>query len=418
MELSDAESDGGFRKMKRKKTVLIAILILVNILISIFFVPWILMDTAAFVNNYQHNAERPQITIDENDDAHIHFISYSIHRHDEQDIVYVRFSSDGKRTWRPKSVDDYTMPTSMMEPSELNITDSQGNTHQFMIKSDSCGGADAFIYYSKEDESGNILVDTMTVVHHKKVRSTWDHHGPAIFSLKLRTDSQDNIHMVWYINAGPGNYFKVYYMRLDDSGNTIVPQTRLYVFDYTRFLLYFTMLVGPLIALLVTYKYGDKFFKESDEKISAEFISSLKYRVGKISLVVGLATFIISGIMTILYPNYTITTYYGEGVRRVFLVSYFILLFHTIFYCIGFGLMYTDKRNKEHPGDHRMVRNSLILSLLAIVMVPINIYFMYTPLMEHNCLVMLIFFVLLIIVMGLSVERIVRDFLNKSLLFK
>jgi len=49
---------------------------------------------------------------------------------------------------------------------------------------------------------------------------------PAIFDPKVAIDSEDNIHITWYINDG-GNHFSIWYEKIDPNGTVLIPAMKI-----------------------------------------------------------------------------------------------------------------------------------------------------------------------------------------------
>jgi hypothetical protein len=95
--------------------------------------------------------------------------------------------------------------------------DSQNNTH--LVWSDFRHGPPE-IYYMKLDPSGNIIVN-------EKVITDLDAASSNLGDVAV--DSADNIHIVWadVRDTGPIANIEIYYEKLDSNGNTLVDETRL-----------------------------------------------------------------------------------------------------------------------------------------------------------------------------------------------
>lgn len=109
-----------------------------------------------------------------------------------------------------------------------NAIDSKGNKHEFFVKSNSCldksevslscYGAPAVLCYSKLDKDGKVLIKGKQVARHDKLLIS--QHGPDIISMRTKIDSNDNVHIVWYINDGTNN-FRCFYKKLNNEGEEI-----------------------------------------------------------------------------------------------------------------------------------------------------------------------------------------------------
>lgn len=106
------------------------------------------------------------------------------------------------------------------------IIDSENNSHHFQVTgshiTDSCQ-----IIYSKTDSEGNMLINNKEIAKFEKLsESEWPedvspHWGSSLHYVIGDMDSQDNIHIVWWLNNGL-NHFSVYYMKLNNKGETLV----------------------------------------------------------------------------------------------------------------------------------------------------------------------------------------------------
>ena len=231
------------------------------LLINIIILAPLAIITLTNPHTFEPSSSVPEISTDEEDNAHIHFISFIRSGEEPYNIAYVKVGSNGKIKDGPKFVDDYTIEYPKSDASEMNITDRYNNTHYFRFNLDlpdpenfrSYRSDNASIYYSKKDKDGIVLIDNITIAHHPKETGPSVAYGPAIFGLKLELDSQDNIHIVWFINTGEGNYYEVYYMKIDNNGNILVPQMRLYVFDNVKLALFLLIFIGVPIVTVVIY---------------------------------------------------------------------------------------------------------------------------------------------------------------------
>lgn len=81
------------------------------------------------------------------------------------------------------------------------------------------------LYYMKLDENGNIVVDETTLTTLDSISSRLG---------DCACDSQDNIHIVWddIRDSGPIPNMEIYYMKLDNMGNTLIDETRITHFPH------------------------------------------------------------------------------------------------------------------------------------------------------------------------------------------
>ena len=103
------------------------------------------------------------------------------------------------------------------------IVDLNNNIH-IISSSDSCSDKSANLLYTKLNRTGTKLIENLTIATHDK-KKNYD-HGPAIFDPKVAIDSEDNIHITWYINDG-GNHFSIYYMKIDPNGTVLIPAMKI-----------------------------------------------------------------------------------------------------------------------------------------------------------------------------------------------
>jgi hypothetical protein len=147
----------------------------------------------------------PVIAVDTNNNVHITWWDY---RDGNWEIYYTKLDNNGNTL-----VDDTrvtTDPGSSM--SQAIAVDKNNNVH--ITWSDFRDG-DREIYYTKLDNNGNTLVDDTRLT----TDSAWS-SSPAI-----AVDTNNNVHITWF-DERDGNP-EIYYMKLDNNGNTLVDDTRL-----------------------------------------------------------------------------------------------------------------------------------------------------------------------------------------------
>ena len=106
------------------------------------------------------------------------------------------------------------------------------------------------------------MIKNKTIASHEMIECGFGSHSPNIFGIKLRLDSKNNLHIVWYVNRDPGNYFEVYYMKLDSDRNVLVPQTRLYVFDYEKLAIFLGLFAIVPVLSLIFYFLRHRIYKK------------------------------------------------------------------------------------------------------------------------------------------------------------
>jgi len=154
------------------------------------------------LTNYSGPSLNPSIAIDNDNNVHVVWLDYR--DGGRRGIYYTKLNNDGNII-----VNDIRLtahPSMSYDPSIA--IDSHNNIH--IIWSEYEDG-DVEIYYEKLDNNGNTLVDDKRLTEDPE-RS----ENPSI-----AIDSKDNVHIVWQ-DYRDGNY-EVYYKRLDNNGNTIVP---------------------------------------------------------------------------------------------------------------------------------------------------------------------------------------------------
>ena len=97
------------------------------------------------------------------------------------------------------------------------IVDSNNDVH--IITSSS-----ASLLYTKLNRTGTKLIENKTIATHEKKKGY--EYGPSIFDPKVAIDSEDNIHITWYINDG-GNHFSIWYEKIDPNGTVLIPAMKI-----------------------------------------------------------------------------------------------------------------------------------------------------------------------------------------------
>jgi len=107
--------------------------------------------------------------------------------------------------------------SNMFYLGDNGIADSHNDVH--IITSNS-----ASLLYTKLNHTGAKLIENKTIATHDK-KKNYD-HGPAIFDPKVAIDSEDNIHITWYINDG-GSNFSIWYEKIDPNGTVLIPAMKI-----------------------------------------------------------------------------------------------------------------------------------------------------------------------------------------------
>ncbi len=97
------------------------------------------------------------------------------------------------------------------------VSDSLNNNH--LVYTDYRYGPPE-LYYMKLDEDGNILIDETVIT---------DLDTATSYQPDIDCDSNDNIHIVWsdVRDTGPISNIELYYEKMDNFGNTLVDETRI-----------------------------------------------------------------------------------------------------------------------------------------------------------------------------------------------
>ena len=104
------------------------------------------------------------------------------------------------------------------------IVDSRNNLHIITSASNSCAAESASLLYTKLNRTGTKLIENLTIATHEKKKDC--EHGPSIFDPKVAIDSEDNIHVTWYINDG-NNRFSIWYEKIDANGTVLIPAMKI-----------------------------------------------------------------------------------------------------------------------------------------------------------------------------------------------
>jgi PKD repeat protein len=147
----------------------------------------------------------PAIMVDSTNKVHITWCDY---RNGNWDIYYTKLDNSGTTL-----VDDIRITTASADSwYPVIAVDTTNNVH--IAWADNRDG-NYEIYYTKLDNSGTTLVDDIRLT-----TDFADSYEPAI-----AVDSTNNVHITWYDNRD-GNW-GIYYTKLDNSGTTLVDDTRL-----------------------------------------------------------------------------------------------------------------------------------------------------------------------------------------------
>lgn len=148
----------------------------------------------------------PTIAVDSNNTVHITWGDY---RDGNPEIYYTKLDNNGDSLIEDKRL-TYA-PNLSYAPT---IAVDSNNTVHISWYDGTVGIYE--IYYTKLDNNGSTLVDTIRLTNYDFARSC----RPTI-----ATDSNNNVHIAWD-DERDGNW-EIYYTKLDDNGNTLVDDMRI-----------------------------------------------------------------------------------------------------------------------------------------------------------------------------------------------
>ena len=255
--------------LNRKKKMIAALLGINIVWLSVFGSLFLVLNSSCFPSAFRLSSCCPDINIDSDDNVNIYFLSYENTPESYYHITYVKIDSSGRIIDGPKFVENSTVDDSF-ERSETNITDRFGNRYILNIREYGIPERNfneiAYILYTKINNNNDVIIENKTIAQHEPISHCDGSHAPSIFGIKMKLDSKDNLHIVWFVNRGPGNYFEVYYMKLDSEGNILVPQTRLYVFDYGNLAILLGLLaIVPVLSLIFYFLRHRRYKKDVPE---------------------------------------------------------------------------------------------------------------------------------------------------------
>lgn len=162
------------------------------------------------VNDY--SSTRPKIATDSQNNTHM---VWSDFRHGPPEIYYMKLDPSGNMIVGEKVITDLDAASSNLGDVEV---DSNDNVHIIWSDVRDTGPiANLEIYYEKLDSQGNTLVDETRITN-----APYYSVYPSIV-----VDSEDNIHVAWCEEMEFGSFFQeeIFYMKLDNNGNTLVDET-------------------------------------------------------------------------------------------------------------------------------------------------------------------------------------------------
>lgn len=402
--------------MSRKKFTLVAILISINLIFLLMPI-----DFAITLDKYPHvfqpNSSNPRISIDKDDNAIVQFVSYIDYGKSTYNVAYVKIGNDGRMMDGPKFISNNSINI-FYRDSITRITDNTtGVTYYFTIKyseDNEMGylyGQDVFIYYTKVDGNGTIIVENKTIAHHSKTESKNDPYGPVIFGLEPALDSKNNLHMAWYVLTGPGTYYEVYYTKINDSGDILVPQMKLYVFDYNKLLTFALIYMGIPIASITSSLFIYSFFSKkivpfTNFERSITVPLSYNIKIGAALFLIAVILLCASLLSLLLTPNFIVITYHSENLSKGAPFGGLLSLLSPMFFLLGFASLFIDKQSKKYHWHYKISKYGTVCSIGASIL---SFMFLYTAFSDFEnssiCWLMLIYIILLIILTILSIER-------------
>lgn len=398
-------------KKDTRKRWLVGLLIGVNLIILLPIATNIMMNPDRFALQTQPKSEKPHLSVDGEGNAHVHFISWIDEYGDETyNVAYARIDSQGEITDGPKFVNDYPMNT-YPEESEKYLWDSAGNDHFFFSKFDSWdifNLADEFLKHTVVDSQGQVLIDNNTIASFP-----WhpdSQHGPAIFGVKLMRRS-DDIHIAWYLNTGQGNYFEVYYMKINTDSEILVHPTRLYVYDGEPLIPYFLVFLGIPLSSVAAYFVLSRRISSTD--YSENTMRSPLTRRTKLAGIVLLVSVLVLVLTTLFIAPPVLGILIREpwGSTTVVFVGFMIALAIPVVFLAGFTMMLLDKDGKDYLWHQQAVKSGFAASLLATYLSFMMISSIMSPI---NSLGGILFWIIvtypifLFVATGLAAERSLR----------
>jgi hypothetical protein len=184
----------------------------------------------ATFNSGNFEARRARIAVDSQNRVHIVFFAQDDDLDLERGFYILLNPYLDNRNGSPANPDDITIvnkeiPVDTLRHIDLDV-DSKGNAHIVgeLHTPDGYSGNHHEILYFKIGNSGEILAGPVTIVSYGRV------HHKRNFP-KITVDSQDNVHIVWRDTDGKNgkrtSRFGLYYTKLDNNGNTLIPTTKL-----------------------------------------------------------------------------------------------------------------------------------------------------------------------------------------------
>jgi hypothetical protein len=406
------ERKGEKKDKDTRKRWLLGLVIGANLIILLPIAVSIMMYPDGLIRQTQPTSQKPHLSVDGEGNAHVHYISWIDYRGDQTyNVAYAMIDSQGEITDGPKFVYDYPM-TTYPEESEKYLWDSAGNDHFFFSKFDSWdifNLADEFLKHTVVDSQGQVLIDNNTIASFP-----WhpdSQHGPAIFGVKLVRRS-DDIHIAWYLNTGQGNYFEVYYMKINTDSEILVPPTRLYVYDGSPLIPYYLVFLGiPLVSIptyfLISRKISTADFSEHEMKAPR----TKRTRLAGMVLSGGVIAIVIAAVLLIAPPVLGTLLQQQWGSTYDALMGFTIALAIPMVFLVGFLITFSDKVGKDYRWHQQVVGTGIAISLLATYISLMIIYDVMSPGYSMGSVLLWViatYPIFLFVVTGLAAERSIR----------
>lgn len=125
-------------------------------------------------------------------------------------ILLFTFVSCAMGQWSPEIRVTYDPA---LDATPKIAVDSKGNIHVVWWSSRNPFPYDEEIYYTKLDSKGNKLIED------KRITETIGNSTNPVIVI----DSRDNVHLVWRDQPEIADYARIYYAKLDNEGNILVP---------------------------------------------------------------------------------------------------------------------------------------------------------------------------------------------------
>ncbi len=157
------------------------------------------------INNMYPHSVNPSLAIDKQDNIHV------VWNEDYSNLYYAKLDSNGGMLVQPKSLGNSGLYSSFGAP--ILAVDSHRDLH-VLISYNYVNYYPSLQYYHFNETGSSISPGYFPGAYN-------------VYSYDVATDSQDLIHFVWSKAENPGNQGELYYAKMNQTGNLVVPSTRL-----------------------------------------------------------------------------------------------------------------------------------------------------------------------------------------------